>query len=85
MRLYFENSQGKRRYISQVYHMQEIFAIIADVLEEYNYKSYYTRIWYEENKKELWFDVGSHSEFFVVTEVEKDSVLLESLKENNNG
>ena len=51
MRLYFENSQGKRRYISQVYHMQEIFAIIADVLEEHNYKSYYTRIWYEEDKK----------------------------------
>lgn len=85
MRLYFENSQGKRKFISQVHHMKEIFAIIADVLEEYNYKSYYTRTWYEENKKELWFDVGSHSEFFVVTEVEKDSVLLESLKENNNG
>ena len=39
-------------------------------------------MWYENDKKELWFDVGSHSEFFVVTEVEEDSVLLESLKEN---
>ena len=85
MRLYFQNSMGKRKFISQVYFMKEISAIIADVLEEHNYKSYYTRIWYEKEKKELWFDVGSHSEFFVVTEVEENSQLLESLKENNNG
>ena len=85
MRLYFENSLGKRKYISQVYNLKEIYAIIDDVLENYNYKSYYTRIWYEEDKHELWFDVGSHSEFFVVTGVENDSVLLESLKENKNG
>lgn len=85
MRLYFENSYGKRRHISQVENIKEIHTIIADVLEDYGYKSYYTRIWYEKDKKELWFDVGSHSEFFVVTDVEEDSVLLESLKEQNNG
>ena len=85
MRLYFENAYGKRRHISQVYNMKEIHAIISDVLEDYGYTSYYTRMWYDQEKKELWFDVGSHSEFFVVIEVEEDSTLLESLKENNNG
>lgn len=85
MRLYFENSYGKRRYISQVFHIKEIHAIIADILEDYGYKSYYTRLWYDKEKKELWFDVGSHSEFFVVTDVEENSQLLTSLKENNNG
>jgi len=85
MRLYFENAYGKRRHISQVYNMKEIHAIISDVLEDYGYTSYYTRMWYDQKKKELWFDVGSHSEFFVVTGVEEDSILLESLKENDNG
>lgn len=85
MRLYFENAYGKRKYISQVYNMKETHAIISDVLEDYGYISYYTRMWYDQEKKELWFDVGSHSEFFVVTGVEEDSTLLESLKESNNG
>lgn len=80
MRLYFQNSMSKRKFISQVYFMKEITAIISDVLEEHNFKSYYTRIWYEKDKKELWFDVGSHSEFFIVTDVEEDSQLLESFK-----
>ena len=85
MTLYFENSFGKRHRISQVNYMQEIDNIISDFLEDHNYKSYYTRIWYEEDKKELWFDVGSHSEFFVVTDVEKNSQLLKSFKGENNG
>lgn len=85
MTLYFENSFGKRRRISQVHYMQEVNNIISDFLEDHNYKSYYTRMWYEEDKKELWFDVGSHSEFFVVTDVEKDSQLFESFKGENNG
>ena len=85
MRLYFETSTGKRKFISQVFFMKEISAIIADVLEEHNYKSYYTRIWYEKEKKELWFDVGSHSEFFIVTGVEEDSNLLKDIRGENNG
>ena len=85
MRLYFQNSMGKRKFISQVCFMKEISAIIADVLEEHKYKSYYTRIWYEKEKKELWFDVGSHSEFFIVTEVEEDSNLLKNIRGENNG
>lgn len=85
MTLYFENSFGKRRRISQVYYMQEVNNIISDFLEDHNYKSYYTRMWYEEDKKELWFDVGSHSEFFVVTDVEKDSQFFESFKGENYG
>lgn len=85
MRLYFENAYGKRKSISQVSNLKEIHAIISDVLEDYGYISYYTRMWYDPEKKELWFDVGSHSEFFVVTEVEEDSKLLKQVKGEKNG
>lgn len=80
MKLYFENSMSKRKFISHVDSIKEVYALIDDVLEEYHYKSYYTRLWYEEDKKEIWIDVGSHSEFFVVTEVEQNSSLLNDLK-----
>lgn len=43
--------------------MEEVSQKIQKFLEEHNYKSYYTRSW-EENG-EMWFDVGSWSEFFI--------------------
>lgn len=73
MRLYFENSKKEREHLSQVFDIQETNKIIKDFLNEHNYISYYTRIWYDPDKEELWFDVGSHSEFFVVTGVEPKS------------
>ena len=85
MRLYLENSYGKRRHISQVYDLRETNIIIADILEDRGFKSYYTRMWYEADKEELWFDVGSHSEFFVVTGVEEDSNFLKDIRGENNG
>ena len=64
MKVYFENSKGKRRVIGEnVNTEQEVMKIIQDFLNEHNYKSYYTRTWHEDGW--TWFDVGSHTEFFL--------------------
>ena len=67
MKVYFENSKGKRRVIGEDANTsQEVMKIIQDFLDEHNYKSYYTRMWC----KDGWtrFDVGSHTEFFLCDE-----------------
>ena len=63
--LYFENSQGKRTEIGRPSSMDEASQIISDFLKSHNYKSYYTRMWINDND-EVYYDVGSHFEFFVV-------------------
>ena len=45
---------------------EEVHKEIKKFLDEYNFKSYYTRIW-EENGR-LKYDVGSHTEFFFLEE-----------------
>jgi len=84
MRLYFVRSNRERVPLGQVYNNHETGIIIKQFMDEHNFKSYYTRMWYEEKDKELWFDVGSHTEFFVVTQVEPNSEYYKSfLKERN--
>lgn len=65
--LYFENSQGLRREIGRPQSTEEIFQLIKDFLKAHNYKSYYIRIWKNE-EDEIYYDVGSWSEFFVLIE-----------------
>ena len=38
----------------------------------------------EEKEHELWFDVGSHTEFFVVTEVDSESEFYKSFFKETN-
>lgn len=78
MRLYFVKANGKREHLSQVFNSHETNLIIKNFLDEHNFTSYYTRMWYEEKEHELWFDVGSHTEFFVVTEVDSESEFYKS-------
>ncbi len=70
MILYFENSSGKRKEIGHPESEKEIFKLISDFLKKHNYKSYYTRIWKNE-KGEIYYDVGSYSEFFVLIDDEQ--------------
>lgn len=64
MKVYFENSKGKRRVIGEDANTpQEVMKIIQKFLDEHNYKSYYTRTWCKDGW--TWFDVGSHTEFFL--------------------
>lgn len=65
MKVYFENSQGKKREIGQVNSKEKAFGVINDFLLAHNFISYYTRYW-EENGY-LKVDVGSHTEFFYIS------------------
>ena len=75
MFLFFVNSQNKRKYLKEVHTKQEINITIKNFLDEHNFKSYYTRIWQENN--EWWFDVGSHTEFFILTGAPNDYYIIE--------
>lgn len=75
--LYFENSNGNRRIIANCHTEKEVIQTIYAFIDTCNknkpkdkkFKSYYTREWVEKNEKtgemETWYDVGSHTEFFV--------------------
>lgn len=61
--LYFENSKGKESVIAENLSTRKgVYAAINAFLDEHNFKSYYSREIFKED--EVWFDVGSHSEFF---------------------
>lgn len=73
MVLYFENSKGDRRVISNPSEPREMWKDISSFLKEHNFKSYYTRIVF--GKDEWTIDVGSHVEFFIVTDFTEDDYL----------
>lgn len=91
MKLYFRNSIGKDRLISERRDYKEIDKDIDNFLRDHNFKSYYSRTWYElkgdktvhgiREEGRFVFDVGSHSEFFELY-VDEDEVvsLSESLQ-----
>lgn len=65
MNLYFKDSYGKKRLIaSDLQLKEEVWGHIQKFLDDHNFKSYYTRIWYADGY--TWYDVGSHTEFFCV-------------------
>lgn len=74
MKLYFRNSYGALRELGEYRNTTEVNKEINKFLNEHNFKSYYTRIWYEPagtvtpyeevSEGRFVYDVGSHSEFF---------------------
>lgn len=70
MKLYFYNSRGERRLIGEPTTQEGANMLIHSFLKAHNYRSYYTRMW-EENG-ELWYDVGSHSEFFILNKTSNE-------------
>ena len=64
MKLYFQNSHGVERLIAELLNKQEVNKEINKFLDDHNFKSYYTRVWEEDGR--LIFDVGSHTEFFIL-------------------
>ena len=64
MKLYFQNSRGVERLIAEPLNKQEVNKEINKFLDDHNFKSYYTRVWEEDGR--LVFDVGSHTEFFIL-------------------
>ena len=76
MNLYFRNSYGEKKLLAHdIKHKKDVISAIHEFLDDHGFTSYYTRIWYEDGY--TWFDVGSHSEFFLVDcnwhEDEKDA------------
>lgn len=67
MNLYFRDSNGDKRLIATNLQLEkEVWGHIQKFLDGYNYKPYYTRMWYANGY--TWYDVGSHTEFFLVDE-----------------
>lgn len=64
MKLYFKNSQGKKRCIANVKTEDGAKEFIRQFCEERNFQIHYMRIWVVDNEKH--FDVGSWSESFVL-------------------
>jgi len=65
MNLYFRDSYGRKRLIASNLQLEkEIWGHIKKFLDDHNFKSYYTRMWYKNGY--TWYDVGSHAEFFIV-------------------
>lgn len=64
-KLYFERSNGHLLLLGEVTDLSAAFARINEFLEEHRYKKYYTRMWVEKSGI-TYFDVGSHSEFFLM-------------------
>lgn len=65
MNLYFRDSHGSKRLVASNLQLErEIMKHIQKFLDDHNFKSYYTRMWY--NDGYTWYDVGSHTEFFLV-------------------
>lgn len=62
-------------FLCEIKDVTEALKVIKNFLDERNYKSYYTRMWTDENGAR-WFDVGSWSEFFVMYEDEKKGVII---------
>ena len=61
---YFERSNGKRVLLAENVDQKAAGVVMKQFLDDHNFKSYYTRVW-EEND-ELWMDFGSHTQFMVL-------------------
>ena len=64
MRLLFQDSHGIERVIAEPSNREEVNKEINKFLDDHNFKSYYTRFWEADGR--LLFDVGSHTEFFIL-------------------
>lgn len=61
--MYFQRSTGELVLLADSIEEADVGLVIKDFLQKHNYKSYYTRSWERNGIK--WYDVGSHSEFFL--------------------
>ena len=67
MKLYFEDSNGQRRIIGTPNNEDESWQLIKSFCDERHFNIPYTRMWITSDG-EKYYDVGSHTEFFVEVE-----------------
>lgn len=65
MKLFFQGSLGHRRLLKESDDKRILNKAIYDFCQERDFHIYYSRQWMEDD--ELKIDVGSHSEFFIIT------------------
>lgn len=63
MKLYFKNSNGKKRLIARPKNEKDALDVIYTFCEKRNFTIHYVRS-YSPDKITKIFDVGSHTEFF---------------------
>ena len=68
MKLYFQNFRGERRLIGEPATHEESSRIYQKFCNDRNFKIHYVRSWVANGER--WYDVGSHTEFFI--EVDDD-------------
>ena len=73
----FGTRLGKSRIIGDAETIKECHQIIMKFLDDHNYKSYYQRMWIENNK--VMIDGGSWSEFFWISHSDGSSMAFEEI------
>lgn len=70
MNLYFLSSRGEKRLVKENVEASAAAKEMGEYVKSLNpnYQIYYIRSWYSEDHKGTMYDVGSHSEFFVLGE-----------------
>lgn len=76
MKLYFQNSQGERRLIGEPRTAEESHKIMHNFCADRNFKIYYIRSWVTKSG-EKYYDVGSHTEYFIEVNDDKEDVAHE--------
>lgn len=68
MTLYFKSSRGEKRLVKENISQENAIPIICDYVKSLNpnYTIYYIRSWEDEDKN-IHYDVGSWSEFFILS------------------
>ena len=61
--LYFRRSNGEYRLIGTNVTEEKAYVLMQAFMFEHDFRSYYIREWAVNGER--WFDVGSHTEFFV--------------------
>ena len=75
MKLYFENSWGERRLVGEPSTRREAMKMVHQFCEERDFTIHYVRNWIEEDY--LAYDIGSHSEFFYLSNDDGTPMTLE--------
>lgn len=67
--LYYDNGVSKRLIADNIKDKEEAWPLIREFIRSVNpsYIVYYTRVW---GTNPIWYDVGSHTEFFALYENE---------------
>lgn len=66
MKLQFQAADGSERMIAEIGDDEEPMKYIQEFCDERNFKIPYVRCWGSLEDDGVWYDVGSHVEFFVL-------------------